>query len=357
MLLFGNFIELSIVSQIVAKYNEFFDKSSFRCTIFLHDFLLFFRQSRDLTILLCEHTFIRGLIMTETKFKWHGGITPWLFLFPTIIGLFVFRLIPIGAAFYLSFTDWTLLGSPEFLGLANYKEAFVNPIFLKIIGNTFLFALIYVVGSMGGGLILATLINVQAKGIGFSRAVIYLPVITSAVAVGIVWNWILGPTYGIVSILIESLGMEAPFWLTDPKLALTTVATVQMWKMAGYYMILFLAGLQNIPSETMEAAIVDGANSVQRFFRITLPMLAPTTFFVLTIAIIDSFKNFELIFAMTRGGPQSASTTLAYDVYLNAFVHYRVGYAASVSYVLLFFVGILTIMNFYIKKKWAKPLN
>lgn len=295
--------------------------------------------------------------MIEAKFKWHGSFTPWFFLFPTVVGLFVFRLIPIVAAFYLSFTDWTLLGSPAFIGLSNYKEAFVNPVFLKIIGNTFLFAIIYVGGSMGGGLLLATLINVKAKGISFSRAVIYLPVITSAVAVGIVWNWILGPNYGIVSNLIEGFGLEAPFWLTDPDLALTTVATVQTWKMAGYYMILFLAGLQNIPTETMEAAIVDGANAVQRFFRITLPMLAPTTFFVLTISIIDSFKNFELIFAMTRGGPQTASTTLSYDVYLNAFVHYRVGYAASVSYVLLFFVGLLTIMNFHIKKKWVKPLN
>ncbi len=294
--------------------------------------------------------------MVSSRYKWHSAYTPWLFLFPTVIGVLVFRLIPIGAAFYLSFTDWTLLGNPRFLGLDNYKEAFSNPVFYETLTNTFKFILIYVCGSMVGGLFLALLINVQMKSIGFFRAVLYLPVITSAVAVGVVWNWMLGPTYGIISIFIESLGFEAPFWLTDPKLALASVASVQTWKMVGYYMILFLAGLQNLPKDVMEASVVDGANMFQRFFKVTLPMLSSTIFFVLTIAIIDSFKNFELIYAMTRGGPRTSSTTLAYDVYVNAFVHYRVGYAATISYVLLALVGLITLMNFYIKKKWVKPL-
>ncbi len=120
-------------------------------------------------------------------------------------------------------------------------------------------------------------------------------------------------------------------------------------------MILFLAGLKNVSQDTLEAAIVDGANSTQSFFKITLPMISPTIFFVLTVAIIDSFKNFELIYSMTKGGPQNASTTLVYSVYVNAFVHYRVGYASSVAYVLLLFVGLLTALNFLIKKRWARP--
>ncbi len=292
---------------------------------------------------------------TSRKLSWHSALSPWLFLLPTLIGLIVFRLIPIGASLYLSFTDWTLLGDPRFIGLGNYREAFSNKTFITVILNTFEFSLIYVTGAMLLGLLYALLINVQMKGIAALRAVIYLPVVTSAVAVGIVWTWMLGPTYGLVNRAIESFGINAPYWFQDARLVIKSISMVQVWKMAGYYMILFLAGLKQIPKDTIDAAIVDGATPGQRFFNVTLPMLSPTSFFVLTVAIIDSFKNFELIYSMTKGGPQNHSTTLVYSVYVNAFVHYRVGFAATVAYVLLLFVGILTIINFVIKKRWARP--
>jgi len=295
--------------------------------------------------------------MNLNKVIWYKKYTPWLFILPTIFGLLIFRLIPIFAALVLSFTRWSLLGSPKWVGFANYLEAFTTKSFFEIIGNTFEFSLIYVFGSMILGLTLAVLVNVKIKGIGAFRAIIYLPVVTSAVAVGIVWNWILGPRFGILSVFLEKFMETAPYWLTDPTLALRSVAIVQVWKMSGYYMILFLAGLQSIPRDALEAATVDGANSIQKFFRVTLPMLSPTVFFVLTITIIDSFKNFELIYSMTKGGPQNASNTLVYDVYLNAFVHYRVGYAASVAYVLFVMVGVLTILNFQVRRRWAQPLN
>jgi len=295
--------------------------------------------------------------MNLNKVNWYKKYTPWIFILPTILGLLIFRLVPILAALFLSFTRWSLLGKPQWLGFGNYIEAFTTKSFFEIIGNTFSFSLIYVIGSMILGLALAVLVNVKIKGIGAFRAIIYLPVVTSAVAVGIVWNWILGPRFGILSVFLENFMETSPFWLTDPQLALRSVATVQVWKMSGYYMILFLAGLQSIPRDAIEAATVDGATSFQKFFRITLPMLSPTVFFVLTITIIDSFKNFELIYSMTKGGPQNASNTLVYDVYLNAFVHYRVGYAAAIAYVLFLVVGVLTILNFQVRRRWAKPLN
>ncbi len=295
--------------------------------------------------------------MKNKKLLWHGRFTPWLFLLPTLVGLLAFRLIPIVWAFILSFSQWSLLGSPKFVGLMNYIEAFKTDTFIQTISNTIEFSIIYVIGSILFGLILAVLINIKLKSIAFFRAIIYLPVVTSAVAVGIVWNWILGPNVGLLNSILESFNLPAPYWLGDPKLALTTVASVQVWKMAGYSMILFLAGLQGISAQTLEAAIVDGATKFQRFFKVTLPMLTPTVFFVLTVAIIDSFKNFELIYAMTKGGPQNSTNTLVYDVYLNAFVYYRVGYASAVAFVLLIFVGLLTIFNFYIKKNWAQPLE
>ena len=295
--------------------------------------------------------------MTQTPFRWHRRITPWLFILPTIIGLVVFRLIPIVSSFYLSFTEWNLLRQPAFIGVGNYRELIQSGEFTTVALNTVQFSLLYVVGSMVLGLALAVLIDVQIKGISFYRAAIYLPVVTSAVAVGIVWNWILGPTYGLVSNMIEAVGLSAPYWLSDPKLALNTVATLQVWKMSGYYMIIFLAGLQTINREVLESARIDGANALQSFFSITLPMMMPTFFFVLTITIIDSFKNFELFYAMTKGGPQNASNTLVYDVYLNAFVFYRVGYASAIAYILLLFVGALTIFNFFIKKYFVYSLD
>ena len=293
----------------------------------------------------------------KQKFKWHSWATPWVLIFPTLIGLVVFRLIPIVSSLVLSFTKWNLITDPKFLGLKNYVDLFTDPDFWKILGNTLKITVGYVAGSMVFGLLLALLVNNKIRGMNFFRAAIYMPVITSSVAVGIVWTRILGPKYGILDFLLKKIGITAPYWLQDPKLALWTLTFVQVWKMAGYYMILFLAGLQSISHEVIEASIVDGATPTQRLFRVTIPMLAPTSFFVLTVAIMDAFKNFELIYAMTMGGPQNATNTLVYSVYLNAFSYNRVGYAESIAWVLMVVVGALTILNFFIKKYWAQPLE
>jgi multiple sugar transport system permease protein len=254
----------------------------------------------------------------------------------------------------ISFTDWNMLLPPAYIGFDNYRELFQDPAFLQVVGSTFLFSLVYVVGVMVLGLALALLLNRKSKGIGFFRGAFYSPVITSAVAVGIVWSWILSPRYGILNQFFTAIGLKEVYWLGDPKLALVVVAVIQVWKMTGYYMILFLSGLQDIPDTLQEAAVVDGANPRQRFFKVTLPLLSPTTFFVLNVAIIDSFKNFEIVYAMTKGGPQNATNTLVYDVYLNGFVHFRLGYASAISYVLLIVVAVITALNFIAKKRWVK---
>lgn len=293
----------------------------------------------------------------KQKFKWHSWATPWILIFPTLVGLIFFRLIPIVSSLILSFTKWNLIKNPVFIQLDNYKELFADEEFWLIFTNTLKLTVGYVIGSMIFGLLLALLVNNKIKGMNFFRAAIYLPVITSSVAVGVVWLRILGPKYGIVDYLLKKIGITAPYWLQDPKLALYTLTFVQVWKMAGYYMILFLAGLQSISKEVIEASVVDGASSTQRLFRVTIPMLAPTSFFVLTVAIMDAFKNFELIHAMTKGGPQNATNTLVYSVYVNAFSYFRVGFAEAIAWVLLAIVGALTIFNFYVKKYWAQPLE
>jgi len=304
-------------------------------------------------MLILKSTNKQRTIVGKHRLAWYNPIYPWLLLLPTLIGLIIFRILPIAGSFYLSFTDWDFLRAPKFIGIENFREAFSNPSFLQVVSNTLLFSVLYVIGVMIIGLFLAVLVNSKVPGVNFFRAAFYLPVVTSAVAVGIIWRWILSPNYGILNNFLQIIGINPPFWLGDKSIALFTVSFIQVWKMSGYYMIMFLAGLQSIPMSIKEAALVDGANPRQLFFRITLPMLSPTTFFVLTIAIIDSFKNFELIYTMTRGGPQNATNTLVYDVYLNAFVHYRMGYASAVSFILLLGVGVITYLNFKMKKRWV----
>lgn len=257
-------------------------------------------------------------------------------------------------AILISLTDWDILRSPIFLGLENYHELFSSPTFIRILQNTIVFSAIYVIGVMLSGLFLAVLLNQKLAGTNFFRTAFYTPVVTSAVAVGIVWMWILSPNYGVLSSILTSLDINPPFWIGDPKIALVTVAVVQVWKMMGYYMILFLAGLQFIPETLKEAARIDGANKFQTFSKVTLPLLTPTTFFVLSVSIIDSFRSFEIIYSMTRGGPQNATNTLVYDVFLNAFVYYRMGYASAVAFILLAIVALLTSLNFIMKKHWVE---
>ncbi len=216
--------------------------------------------------------------MKKKTLSWYNPVDPWLFILPTLLGLVVFRLGPIISALIISFTDWDILRKADFVGFSNYKEMFNNPAFFKVLGNTLGFSFIYVIGVMFLGLMLAVLLNQKLKGMKFFRSAFYTPVITSAVAVGIIWLWILSPKYGILTVLLDNLGFKSPYWIGDPKIALLTVSMIQVWKMSGYYMILFLAGLQLIPESLKEAAIIDGAGKVKSFFRITLPLLSPTIF-------------------------------------------------------------------------------
>ncbi len=290
----------------------------------------------------------------KKNLKWYRPWHAWLFILPALIGLFVFRLGPIIFAFFMSFMHWDIFSPPEWIGLSNYSEMFSDPTFWEMLKNTFIFSGIYVPAVMALGLLLAVLVNRKLPGINTFRATFFSPVVTSAVAIGLVWGWLLSPKYGLLNNFLELFGITGPSWLGDAKWALMSIAFVMTWKMAGYYMILFLAGLQDIPRTLYEASKIDGATPRQTFWHITLPLLSPTTFFVLIIAIIDSFRNFQIIFTMTRGGPGTSSTTLVYGIYQNAFVFYRMGYASAMAYILLAIVGGITLINFYLKKHWVK---
>jgi len=288
----------------------------------------------------------------------YGKFSPWLFLFPTVIGLFVFRLGPIVAAFLAGFTKWNVFSPPTWIGTTNYAELLNSETFWMILRNTIVFSVFYVPGVMVGGLFLAILVNNKLRTITFFRGLYYLPVITSTVAIGVVWSWILSPRFGFLSTFLYDLGVDqVPSFLGDGRYALYTLILVYIWKMSGYHMILFLAGLQNIPEMYYEAALIDGATPWQRLTNITLPLLSNTTFFIMIIALIQSLRTFDITFAMTEGGPNYASATLSFFTYINAFVHFRMGYAASMAFVLFLIVGAITLVNFWAKKYWVNLLD
>ncbi|MDJ0752634.1 MAG: sugar ABC transporter permease [Ardenticatenaceae bacterium] len=283
----------------------------------------------------------------------HGKITPYLFILPTIIGVFVFRLGPTAVAAYASFTRWNVRTPPEFLALGNYIELINNETFWLVFRNTLLFTAIFVPGVMIISLLMAMMVNQKLPGIAFFRGLYFLPYITAMVAVAMVWRWIFATRFGVLNYVLTNFFMVAdpPAWLADKTWALPSLAIVAIWKQVGFQMLIFLAGLQGIPATLYEAAAIDGASKTKQFFNITLPLLSPITFFIFIITVIDAFKTFEVTFAMTGGGPNNASTTLAFYIYQNAFTFGRMGYASALAMFLMLIVGAATFISFRLKDR------
>ena len=283
----------------------------------------------------------------------HGKLTPYLFILPTIVGVFIFRLGPTAVAAYASFTRWNVRTPPEFLAFSNYVELINNDTFWLVFRNTLLFTIIFVPGVMIISLLMAMMVNQKLRGIAFFRGLYFMPYITAMVAVAMVWRWIFATRFGVLNYVLTNFFMIAdpPAWLADKVWALPALAIVAIWKQVGFQMLIFLAGLQGIPGSLYEAASIDGASKTKQFFKITLPLLSPITFFIFIITVIDAFKTFEVTFAMTGGGPNNASTTLAYYIYQNAFAFGRMGYASALAMFLMLIVGAATFISFRLKDR------
>ena len=283
----------------------------------------------------------------------HRKLTPYLFILPTIVGVFIFRLGPTAVAAYASFTRWNVRTPPEFLAFSNYVELINNDTFWLVFRNTLLFTIIFVPGVMIISLLMAMMVNQKLRGIAFFRGLYFMPYITAMVAVAMVWRWIFATRFGVLNYVLTNFFMIAdpPAWLADKVWALPALAIVAIWKQVGFQMLIFLAGLQGIPGSLYEAASIDGASKTKQFFKITLPLLSPITFFIFIITVIDAFKTFEVTFAMTGGGPNNASTTLAYYIYQNAFTFGRMGYASALAMFLMLIVGAATFISFRLKDR------
>ena len=272
-------------------------------------------------------------------------------LLPSLIGTGAFYLLPVGASLVLSFAEWDLLTPVKWVGLGNYTAILSDASVWQALRNTILFILGYLPAVVVLGLALALLLNRRLKGRTIFRAIYFVPVVTSWVAVSLIWKWLLNPQYGLINYGLSLIGIKGPGWLFDPSWALPGVILTSIWKDMGFVTVIYLAGLQEIPEHLFEAASLDGATPWQRFRTITWPMLAPTTFFVTTISLISSFQVFDQVWIMTQGGPAGATSTMVELIYKNAFSYSKMGYASAISWVLFLFIFTVTIAQNRLQKR------
>jgi ABC-type sugar transport system permease subunit len=269
----------------------------------------------------------------------------YLLIAPFYIFMIIFIVIPILINFGLSFTSYDLR-ELKFIGIENYRYLLRDQVFMTSLKNTFIYTVFTLFFAMGIALLAAMMLNKKLLGLKFYRTCIYLPHVTSMVAVAMIWLWIYDPSYGILNQLLGFLGIRGKDWLYDVNLSFGCIIVMSIWKIIGYNMIIYLAGLQNIPSYLYEAATIDGANSVQKFHKITLPMLSPVTFFLFVTGFINNFKVFEQVQILTGGGPMNSTTTIVHQIYNRGFIDFRMGYAAAMSIVLLLVIATITLTNF-----------
>jgi multiple sugar transport system permease protein len=255
---------------------------------------------------------------------------------------------------YLSLTKWDLIGKAKFIGFKNYTSIFHDEDFWAALVHTVYFIIGYLPLVLLISLAIALLLNRKLKGIVVFRAIYFLPVVSSWVAVSMIWKWLLNPQYGVINYLLSLIGITGPAWLQDPKWAMFSVILASVWKDIGFVMVMFLAGLQGISEDYYEAAEIDGANPWQRFLKITVPLLAPTTFFVLIISMINSFQVFPQVWIMTQGGPAGATSVLVEQIYKNAFGYFKMGYASALSWVLFIIIFLFTFVQSRMQKRWAQ---
>ncbi len=293
--------------------------------------------------------------MNKTLKRWLGpdGAWAWLFLLPSALGILVFNLLPIAGSFYLSLTKWNLLGNPRFVGLQNYQDLFADSRFYQVMGQTFAFVGAVVALDVVLGLLLAVALHQKLKGVAWLRAAYFIPYVSSMVAIAIVWGWLFDPRYGALNAALKGLGLEPVFWLSDPHWALPSLVAVTVWKGLGYTMLLFLAGLQAIPSHYEEAAALDGAGAWRTFTRVTLPLLSPTVFLVTTISLINAFQVFDVVYMLTGGGPANQTSVLVYWLYQNAFGYFNMGKASAIAYVLFALILAVTLVQWRLRKRWV----
>ncbi|MCR4426454.1 MAG: sugar ABC transporter permease [Firmicutes bacterium] len=277
------------------------------------------------------------------------------FLLPNVGVWALTHVFAVGMALWLSFNDWDLFSPPKFIGLANYVRLFTDDRnFRRAAFNTLYYVIGIVPLSTALSLALAIAMNQELRAIRFFRTAFYLPVVTSTVAISVVWIWLFNPDRGLFNYFLGLLGVtNTPGWIYDMAWSKPAIIIQNIWHYVGYYMVLFLGGLQGIPAHLYEAAEVDGATRWQQFWKITLPLLSPTTFLVIVLRVISTFQIFEEVYVMTEGGPWGSSQSVVYFIYKNAFEFFRMGYASAMAITLFAVIFVCTLLQFKLQREWV----
>ncbi len=292
----------------------------------------------------------------KTKFNLKDFFWGWLFLLPTVVGLLILNIIPIFQTIYQSFFKTGAFGKGNiFVGLQNYKKLFSDASVWQALFNTFKYAIIEVPFSIAIALVFAVLLNKKIRGRTVYRTIYFLPMVAAPAAIAMVWRWLYNSEFGLLNHLLNSIGLKSVEWISNPSIAFISIAIVGIWSVVGYNMVLFLAGLQEIPHDYYEAAEIDGANAFRQFFAITLPCLSPTMFFVTVTRVIGALQVFDVIYMMMdRVNPALYKTqSLVYLFYKYSFVESNKGYGSAIVVLLLAVIMIITAVQVYLQKKWS----
>lgn len=281
------------------------------------------------------------------------GLTVTTFLLPSLFGFTLFSLTPILRSFYLSFTSWDILQPAQWAGLDNYRQLLTSEEFWRVIKNTLTYIVLYIPAILVSSLALASFLSRKFRGVIVYRVLFFLPVLTSWVAGSLVWRWILNYKYGVLNTLLGYFGIHGPAWLDDRRWAMAGIVLASVWKDVGFTALIFLGALTGINAEYYEAASIDGATRWQRFRRITLPLVSPTTFFVLITSIIGAFQVFTQVMVMTQAGPAGATQVIMERIYRYAFQFYKMGYAAALSWMLFVAIFAATLIQWKLQGRWV----
>lgn len=293
------------------------------------------------------------MYLPKTKMARREAIEGLLFILPWLVGYLIFRLGPLLASFYLSFTNYGGTGTPKWIGVGNYSYMFSeDPRFWDSVRSTLTFVAGFLPLSLVIGLGIALLMNQKVRGILLFRGIYYLPAVTTGVAVALLWQFVFHKQYGVLSGILGWFGVPQIGWLVDPNVVMYAFILMALWGIGGT-MIVYLAGLQAIPSELYEAATIDGANSLQRFWTVTLPLLTPVIFFNLVTGLIAAFQIFENAYIMTGGGPNYATYFFGLNIYFTAFRSLRFGYASTIAYILFVLIAALTLFVMGTSRRWV----
>ncbi len=291
---------------------------------------------------------VSPLVMRDT-------INGLLFVSPWIVGVLIFTLYPILASFYYSFTEYDVISSPTFVGVANYRELLTgDPLFWKSVRNTLFFAVVAIPLNLMVAAGVAMLLNLKIRGMAFYRTIFFLPSIVPEVASAMLWAWILNPQFGLANSMLRGIGVGGVGWLSDPQWSKPSLILIGLWAFGGS-MVIFLAALQDIPEHLYEAAELDGANTPRKTWHVTIPMLTPTIFFNLVLGVIGAFQYFTAAFVLTQGSGNPSSSTLFYAmlIYRNAFSYFKMGYASAMAWLLFAFVFLITFVIFKTSGRWV----